>query len=184
MVFELVSHGCLRPGTRFYQYPEGGHPENRQGGQHSPGHINLRSRYHEPMYDHFRHVHDRYKRGEDATLPTCEPGELHVGIIGAGMAGLLSAHILKKAGIKVTIFEVNDRVGGRINTHYFHSDKTQKWQYGEFGAMRLPYQDAQHNPIKEHELVFKVIEYLNKVNKHSGHEDRHIELIKFIFSNP
>lgn len=101
---------------------------------------------------------------------------MRVGIIGAGMAGLFSALILKSAGINVTIFEVNDRVGGRVNTHYFPCEETQKWQYGEIGAMRLPYESA------EHKLVFELIDYLNELN--SKHPDRQIELTDFLMTCP
>jgi monoamine oxidase len=37
-----------------------------------------------------------------------------VGIIGAGAAGLFAADILRSKGIKVRVFEANNRVGGRI----------------------------------------------------------------------
>jgi monoamine oxidase len=57
-------------------------------------------------------------------------------IIGAGMAGLVSASLLKQAGHNVTILEATDRVGGRIYTlrRDFRDD-----QYLEAGAMRIPH---------------------------------------------
>jgi oxygen-dependent protoporphyrinogen oxidase len=39
-----------------------------------------------------------------------------VAVIGAGMAGMAAAHRLKQAGLEPTVFERNDRVGGRIWT--------------------------------------------------------------------
>lgn len=42
--------------------------------------------------------------------------QLNVGIIGAGIAGLVAARLLVDRGFDVTIFEARDRVGGRIHT--------------------------------------------------------------------
>lgn len=38
----------------------------------------------------------------------------HVGIVGAGVAGLRCADVLLRHGAKVTIFEGRDRIGGRF----------------------------------------------------------------------
>ena len=38
----------------------------------------------------------------------------HVGIVGAGVAGLRCAEVLIEQGIKVTIIEARDRIGGRV----------------------------------------------------------------------
>jgi len=40
-----------------------------------------------------------------------------VAVVGAGIAGLSTAHRLQQAGLAVTVFEANDRVGGRIQSH-------------------------------------------------------------------
>jgi NADPH-dependent glutamate synthase beta subunit-like oxidoreductase len=39
----------------------------------------------------------------------------HVGIVGAGVAGLRCADILLQHGVKVTILEARNRVGGRVS---------------------------------------------------------------------
>jgi phytoene dehydrogenase-like protein len=39
----------------------------------------------------------------------------HVGIIGAGVSGLRCADMLMKYGVKVTILEARNRVGGRVS---------------------------------------------------------------------
>ena len=59
----------------------------------------------------------------------------HVLVIGAGMAGLVAAHELKKAGHRITILEASRRVGGRVWTlrePFTHG------LYAEGGAMRIP----------------------------------------------
>ncbi|OPJ64711.1 flavin-dependent L-tryptophan oxidase RebO precursor [Clostridium chromiireducens] len=61
---------------------------------------------------------------------------IRVGIIGGGIAGLTSAFELRKLGFDITIFETQEnRLGGRIYTHYFDADKR---FYAELGAMRIP----------------------------------------------
>jgi monoamine oxidase len=56
-------------------------------------------------------------------------------IIGAGMAGLVAASLLKEAGHDVTILEASSRVGGRI---YTKRSPFINGQYMEAGAMRIP----------------------------------------------
>lgn len=48
------------------------------------------------------------------TGTTCKPK--HVIIVGAGMAGLVAAYELAKAKHKVSIIEMQTRVGGRVKT--------------------------------------------------------------------
>jgi len=43
---------------------------------------------------------------------------MRVTIIGAGLTGLTLAYLLKKQGIKATLLEARDRIGGRIHTLY------------------------------------------------------------------
>ncbi|GLZ76289.1 amine oxidase [Actinorhabdospora filicis] len=57
-------------------------------------------------------------------------------VIGAGVAGLVSAWLLREAGATVTILEADTRVGGRIKTvrhPWLLADS-----YAEAGAMRFP----------------------------------------------
>lgn len=75
-------------------------------------------------------------------------------ILGAGIAGMVAAAMLKKAGHKVTIVEANFRVGGRIKTFRNTADKKifeDDTMYAEAGAMRIP---------TVHKMVFKIIEQL------------------------
>lgn len=96
----------------------------------------------------------QYLKYIDEGIPAAEKSK-KVLIIGAGMAGMVAASMLKKAGHDVTIVESNTRVGGRIKTFrntdekkYFEDDGV----YGEAGAMRIP---------TIHLMVLKYIEQLN-----------------------
>ena len=55
-------------------------------------------------------------RGDDPQRTTAgsRPRPEHVGIVGAGVAGLRCADVLLKHGIRVTILEGRTRVGGRV----------------------------------------------------------------------
>lgn len=71
------------------------------------------------------------------------------------MAGLYAAGVLKIArgdSVEVHLYELTGKVGGRIHTHHFTSEKD---QYYEAGAMRIP-QTEMHKPVME------LIHYLNK----------------------
>ncbi|GAE93515.1 tryptophan 2-monooxygenase [Gracilibacillus boraciitolerans JCM 21714] len=57
-------------------------------------------------------------------------------ILGAGMAGLVSASLLKEAGHDVTVLEATDRVGGRV---YTLRGDLKDGHYLEAGAMRIPH---------------------------------------------
>lgn len=69
-------------------------------------------------------------------LPKNDLPSRHIIIIGAGMAGLTAALLLRDAGHKVTILEAQNRLGGRVYTYHGFAGK----MYGEFGAMRFPKQ--------------------------------------------
>jgi monoamine oxidase len=49
-------------------------------------------------------------------LHGCIKRDAQIAIIGAGIAGLTTAHYLKRAGIKTQIYEASNRVGGRVIT--------------------------------------------------------------------
>lgn len=42
---------------------------------------------------------------------------VHVGVIGAGIAGLRCSEVLLDQGCKVTLLEARDRIGGRVGSH-------------------------------------------------------------------
>lgn len=77
-----------------------------------------------------------------------------IAIVGAGVSGLVSASLLAAAGHEVTLFEANNRIGGRI---YTLREPFTNGLYAEAGAMRLPTQDH---------LVFHTIDKLGvKTNR-------------------
>src|SRR6476620_10395668 len=55
-------------------------------------------------------------------------------VIGAGMAGLVSAYELKRQGHDVVVLEAQNRVGGRV----FTCREFAPGLWAEFGAMRIP----------------------------------------------
>ncbi|MEU5691765.1 FAD-dependent oxidoreductase [Actinosynnema sp. NPDC020468] len=74
-------------------------------------------------------------------LPDSPAPRRKVVVVGAGIAGLTTALLLKEAGHEVVVLEGQNRLGGRILTHRgFAGD-----MYGEFGAMRFP---AQHPMVQ------------------------------------
>jgi monoamine oxidase len=100
------------------------------------------------------------ERGFDQPLPA-DADRRDVLIIGAGIAGLLTGRILKKAGYNVTILEANDsRVGGRVKTFHTKADGESPFkdprQYAEAGAMRIP---------TTHRLVNRLIDVLGLRDK-------------------
>src|SRR5205823_15063455 len=53
---------------------------------------------------------------ENFKLPPSSGGGRSVVILGAGIAGLISAYELRRAGYRVTVLEARDRIGGRVWT--------------------------------------------------------------------
>ena len=49
-----------------------------------------------------------------STMAKSKQAAISVGIVGAGFAGLRCADVLLRRGVKVTIFEARNRVGGRV----------------------------------------------------------------------
>nr|WP_236619656.1 flavin monoamine oxidase family protein [Bacillus sp. 1NLA3E] len=59
----------------------------------------------------------------------------HIIVVGAGLAGLVAASLLKEAGHKVVIIEANNRVGGRV---YTIRSPFSNGLYFNVGPMRIP----------------------------------------------
>lgn len=71
----------------------------------------------------------------EKTLDKSVPLDVKFCIIGAGVAGLYIAMILKELGIPFDLLEASDRVGGRMYTHRFSEALN---DYYDVGAMRWP----------------------------------------------
>lgn len=84
-----------------------------------------------------RHAQRLLKFSLDEAMNTEEVDktQFHVGIVGAGMAGLYTAMILKTLAIPYEILEASNRIGGRVYTHRFSNDPG---DYYDAGAMRFP----------------------------------------------
>ncbi|MEI5527691.1 NAD(P)/FAD-dependent oxidoreductase [Streptomyces brasiliscabiei] len=72
--------------------------------------------------------------GPDATIG----GPKRVTVIGAGIAGLVTAYELERLGHQVDILEGSREIGGRIHTHRFPGRDGQAGPLAEMGAMRIP----------------------------------------------
>ena len=47
-----------------------------------------------------------------------KPRNIHICVVGAGIAGLRCAGVLLEKGVRVTILEARDRIGGRVRYQY------------------------------------------------------------------
>lgn len=66
-----------------------------------------------PLYETELALDGADGRAPDFALQELRPGRrVVVGIVGAGMSGIIAAHRLRQAGVEVVIFEKNDEVGG------------------------------------------------------------------------
>ncbi len=91
--------------------------------------------YIDTLYDYTAYVNPEvpiaeYSKGERAV------GE--VAIIGAGAAGMTAAYELLRSGIRVTVLEATDRIGGRTWSQMFKRQRNQPPLWAELGAMRVP----------------------------------------------
>ncbi|KAF2803940.1 uncharacterized protein BDZ99DRAFT_511735 [Mytilinidion resinicola] len=98
--------------------------------------------------------------------------ELHVGIVGAGCAGLFTAMTLdfinkrlKREDLEITydILEAADesRLGGRLYTHHFSKGDVLPHDYYDVGAMRFPENDVMNR-------TFRLFKYLGLTKENGG----------------
>ncbi|KAK5166985.1 uncharacterized protein LTR77_007714 [Saxophila tyrrhenica] len=110
-----------------------------------------------------------------------------IGIIGGGMSGLMTSHLLDSVGFHDwKIVEASGRIGGRVHTAYLNGTRPDQYQYQEMGPMRFPvsitYPETNEAlEIKDHRMVFQLAEVLNEQNKHDP--DYAVNFIKWIQSS-
>lgn len=111
---------------------------------------------HDHLLNEFREQYKEYKNvqalpysqwklplGDHAKHDSAPSHPERICIVGAGMAGLHTAMLLKEAGFyNIDIYEASDRLGGRMFTYKFPEPKDGEQQclnnYCDIGAMRLP----------------------------------------------
>lgn len=108
-----------------------------------------------------------------------------VGIVGAGMAGLMTYLVLHQAGLSnLTLLEGGQRLGGRVHTEYL-SGGPFDYSYQEMGPMRFPYQITVRNEtynVTDHQLVFQLADELNALNGHAANFS--VDFIPWLQSSP
>ncbi|EMD88688.1 hypothetical protein COCC4DRAFT_137221 [Bipolaris maydis ATCC 48331] len=93
-----------------------------------------------------------------------------IAIVGGGMSGLLTSHLLESVGIHDWhIIESSERIGGRIRTKYLAGSKPDEYQYQEMGPMRFPvstrYPETNETlDIQDHKMVFQLGDVLTQMN--------------------
>jgi monoamine oxidase len=111
-----------------------------------------------------------------------------IGIVGGGMAGLLTSLLLDSVGIHDWhIIESSQRIGGRIRTKYLAGTTPDQYQYQEMGPMRFPvstkYADTNETiDIQDHKMVFQLGDVLNQLNGNAS--DLMVKFIPWIQSSP
>ncbi|KAH8170865.1 flavin containing amine oxidoreductase domain-containing protein [Sarocladium implicatum] len=124
-----------------------------------------------------------------SSVSVAEAKEKKIGIVGGGMAGLLTSLLLDSVGMhNWHITESSGRIGGRIRTKYLNGTGPDDYQYQEMGPMRFPvaitYADTNETlDIQDHKMVFQLAEVLNEMNG-GNTSDLAVNFIPWIQSSP
>lgn len=126
------------------------------------------------------------KEKEPESVFVSQAKSKRVGILGGGMSGLMTAHILDSVGFHDwQIIEASSRIGGRVHTSYLNGTKPDQYQYQEMGPMRFPVSLTMDNEtiqIQDHRLVFQLADELNRQNKNDSQYQ--VNFIPWIQSAP
>jgi monoamine oxidase len=130
-----------------------------------------------------------YIRAKQSIAASESSKNASIAIIGGGMAGLMTSHLLDSVGLHDWhIYESSQRLGGRVRTVYLNDTKPDDYQYQEMGAMRIPVEiqyigTDEPLPFQDHQLVIRLADVLNRENAHRNPE-LHIQFIPFKVQNP
>ena len=132
-----------------------------------------------PWFDGVAHL--REKEPDDIFVATAKSKT--IGILGGGMSGLMTAHLLDSVGFHDwTIIEASSRIGGRVHTSYLNGSRPDQYQYQEMGPMRFPvsvtYPNNDTIQIMDHRMVFQLADVLNKQN--GNNSEYAVNFIKWI----
>ncbi|MEM6502073.1 MAG: FAD-dependent oxidoreductase [Cyanobacteria bacterium P01_C01_bin.89] len=90
-------------------------------------------------------VHAALETGRSVAKAILRHDYENIGIVGAGIAGIVAAHALSQAGRNVQVIEARDRIGGRIHTDYSSGvacDLGASWLHGPIGNPLTEITDA------------------------------------------
>ncbi|KAM0716519.1 hypothetical protein Q7P37_007964 [Cladosporium fusiforme] len=136
-----------------------------------------------PWFDGVAYLQD--KQPDETFVATAKSKT--IGILGGGMSGLMTAHLLDSVGIHDwKIIEASSRVGGRVHTSYLNDTTPDQYQYQEMGPMRFPVSIAMPETnetleIMDHRMVFQLADVLNEQN--GNDPDLAVDFIKWIQSS-
>jgi len=112
---------------------------------------------------------------------------MRIAIIGAGFSGLLAAYILKKKGIRATVFEREDRLGGHCMTI---SKSGYNWELGTVFSYSSQIKELLIDlgvSYKERNIYKHFVDEHNQRSEHLSHREvtqllKELEILKGIFT--
>ncbi|KAF4122893.1 Flavin containing amine oxidoreductase [Geosmithia morbida] len=126
------------------------------------------------------------KNKEPIPVNVAKAKKKDIGIVGAGMSGLMTFLVLHQAGLEnIHIVEAGNRLGGRVHTEYL-SGGPFDYSYQEMGPMRFPHtwinpETNKSHDINDQKLVFSLADEMNRINKHD--RNLSVDFIEWIQTN-